>query len=61
LIGAGAKVLGRVEIGQCAKIGAGSVVLTNVAPHKTVAGVPAVVVGEAGEESPALEMDQGLD
>jgi serine O-acetyltransferase len=61
LIGAGAKVLGRVEIGHCAKIGAGSVVLTNVAPHKTVAGVPAVVVGEASEESPALEMDQGLD
>lgn len=60
LIGAGAKILGRVEIGRCAKIGAGSVVLQDVPPHVTVAGVPAVMVGEAREESPALEMDQSL-
>lgn len=59
LIGAGAKILGRVEIGTCAKIGAGSVVLDDVAPHVTVAGVPAVVVGQAGG-SPALGMDQSL-
>lgn len=60
LIGAGAKILGRVEIGQCAKIGAGSVVLTDVPPHKTVAGVPAVIVGEAREDAPALDMDQRI-
>ncbi len=60
LIGAGSKILGRVEIGECAKIGAGSVVLEDVAPHQTVAGVPAVVVGEAVEENPALGMDQTL-
>lgn len=60
LIGAGAKILGRVEIGRCAKIGAGSVVLEDVAPHVTVAGVPAVMVGEAREVSPALEMNQSL-
>lgn len=60
LIGAGAKILGRVEIGQCAKIGAGSVVLQDVAPHKTVAGVPAVLMGESIEENPALDMNQQL-
>lgn len=61
LIGAGAKILGRVEIGTGAKIGAGSVVLNDVPPHKTVAGVPAVVVGQSREENPAIEMNQHLD
>lgn len=61
LIGAGAKILGRVEIGTGAKVGAGSVVLADVAPHKTVAGVPAIVVGEAREDNPAIEMNQRLD
>ena len=60
LIGAGAKILGRVEIGMCAKIGAGSVVLKDVPPHKTVAGVPAEIVGESAEENPAAFMDQSL-
>ncbi len=60
LIGAGAKILGRVEIGECAKIGAGSVVLTDVPAHVTVAGVPAVVVGVAKEDAPALDMDQRI-
>ncbi|MBB5353101.1 serine O-acetyltransferase [Haloferula luteola] len=60
LLGAGAKILGRVEIGEGAKVGAGSVVLADVSPHTTVAGVPAVVVGRSAEESPALDMDQRL-
>lgn len=60
LLGAGAKILGRVEIGEGAKVGAGSVVLTDVPPHSTVAGVPAQLVGQAAEEAPALEMDQRL-
>jgi serine O-acetyltransferase len=60
LLGAGAKVLGRVEIGTGAKVGAGSVVLNDVPPHTTVAGVPAQVVGVSREDAPALEMDQGL-
>lgn len=60
LIGAGAKILGRVEIGTCAKIGAGSVVLEEVAPHTTVAGVPAVAVGTS-EDAPALDMNQRLE
>jgi serine O-acetyltransferase len=60
LLGAGAKILGRVEIGEGAKVGAGSVVLTDVPPHKTVAGVPAVIIGDSREISPALAMDQRL-
>ncbi len=58
LIGAGAKILGRVEIGRCAKVGAGSVVLDDVAEHCTVAGVPAKVVAHGQDNSPALDMDQ---
>lgn len=61
LLGAGAKILGRVEIGEGAKVGAGSVVLSDVPPHTTVAGVPAVVVGQAFEENPAIAMNQRLD
>jgi serine O-acetyltransferase len=57
LIGAGAKILGNVEIGTGAKVGAGSVVLKDVPPHTTVAGVPARVVGRCKVEEPALEMD----
>lgn len=60
LIGAGAKILGRVTIGECAKVGAGSVVLEDVPEHTTVAGVPAVVMGQSSEENPALGMDQTL-
>jgi serine O-acetyltransferase len=58
LIGAGAKVLGNIEIGAGAKIGSGSVVLDSVPPHTTVAGVPARIVGRTEVEEPALSMDQ---
>ncbi len=47
LISAGAKILGNIEIGECAKVGAGSVVLKSVPPRTTVAGVPARVVGDS--------------
>jgi serine O-acetyltransferase len=60
LIGAGAKILGNIEIGHCVRIAAGSVVLRPVPPNKTVAGVPARVVGEAGCAEPARTMDQIL-
>jgi serine O-acetyltransferase len=60
LIGAGAKVLGNVEVCEGAKIGAGSVVLSDVPAHCTVAGVPAKVVGGTEVEKPALEMDHQL-
>lgn len=61
LIGAGAKVLGNIKIGNCSRIAAGSVVLEPVPSCKTVAGVPAKIVGEAGCEQPALTMDQILN
>jgi serine O-acetyltransferase len=57
LIGAGAKILGNVEIGEGAKVGAGSVVLRDVPAHCTVAGVPAVIVGKPVSSAPALDMD----
>lgn len=60
LIGAGAKILGNIEVGHCAKIAAGSVVLSAVPNNKTVAGVPARVVGETGCDQPARQMDQLL-
>lgn len=53
LIGAGAKILGNIEIGACTRVAAGSVVLSDVPPYKTVAGVPARIVGEAGCNQPA--------
>lgn len=61
LIGAGAKVLGNIIVGNCSRIAAGSVVLHDVPPCKTVAGVPAKIVGEAGCDQPANTMDQLLD
>ena len=60
LLGAGAKVLGNVEIGRDAKVAAGSVVLHDVPPGATVAGVPAQIVGWSSGSVPALEMDQRL-
>ncbi len=60
LISAGAKILGNIEIGHCAKVGAGSVVLKSVAPRTTVAGVPAKPVGCAACEHPSMEMDHSI-
>ncbi len=61
LLGAGAKVLGNVEIGEGAKVGAGSVVLDSVPPHTSVAGVPARILGATKDVSPALGMCQRFD
>jgi serine O-acetyltransferase len=60
MIGAGAKILGNIEIGHCARIAAGSVVIKPVPNNVTVAGVPAKVVGEAGCPEPSRAMDQML-
>jgi serine O-acetyltransferase len=61
LIGAGAKVLGNIQIGHCARIAAGSVVLKDVPPCTTVAGVPAKVVGDVGcDDVSSMQMDQIL-
>lgn len=58
LIGAGAKVLGNVEIGEYSKIAAGSVVLTSIPPNSTAAGVPAKVIGKPFADIPAYAMNQ---
>lgn len=60
LIGAGAKILGNVEVGAGSRVGAGSVVLEPVPAHCTVAGVPAKVIGCAGCDRPAERMDHHL-
>ncbi|MEZ7813482.1 MAG: serine O-acetyltransferase [Paracoccaceae bacterium] len=60
MIGAGAKILGNITVGHCSRIAAGSVVLQDVPPCSTVAGVPAKVVGEAGCDQPSAMMDQLL-
>ena len=61
LLGAGAKILGNIRIGQGSKVGAGSVVLADVPEHVTVVGVPARIVGRPHGDQPALDMDQRVD
>lgn len=60
LLGAGAKVLGNITVGHCSRVAAGSVVLHAIPSNKTVAGVPARVVGDAGCDQPSVLMDQLL-
>lgn len=61
LIGAGAKILGNIEIGAMSKVAAGSVVLKDVPAHCTVAGVPAKVVRLHHNASfPSFDMDQTI-
>ncbi|MDH3580946.1 MAG: serine O-acetyltransferase [Hyphomicrobiales bacterium] len=60
MIGAGAKILGSISVGDCARIASGSVVLKDVPVNTTVAGVPAKVVGKAGCPEPARSMEQQL-
>jgi serine O-acetyltransferase len=60
LIGVGAKILGNIEVGEGAKIGAGSVVLDSVTAHTTVAGVPAKLMGQPKVSEPAFNMDHQL-
>ena len=61
LIGANASIIGNIEIGEGAKVGAGSVVMKDVPPHVTVAGVPAVIVGKPHCDNPAFDMEQDLE
>ncbi len=61
LLAAGCKVIGNIEVGEGAKVGAGSVVLDNVPPHVTVAGVPAKVVGKTSEAVPSHDMNQNWE
>ena len=61
LIGAGAQIFGNIEIGAGSLVAAGSVVLEDVPPHKTVAGSPARIVGDVTEAAPSHAMDQVHD
>ena len=61
LVGAGAKILGNIEIGLCSRVAAGSVVLHSVPPHTTVAGIPAKVVGASGSSEPARLMNHQIE
>jgi hypothetical protein len=60
LIGAGAKILGNIQIGEAAKIGAGSVVLRAIPPGATAVGAPAKIIGHKTEDDPAATNDQTL-
>lgn len=60
LLGAGAKVLGNIEIGDYAKVASGSVVLKPVPAGCTVAGVPARMVNCPTDATPARTMDHTL-
>ena len=60
LISVGAKVLGNIRVGDCAKIGGGSVVLTDVPPYSTAVGVPAKIVGKVTSE-PSRSMDHSMN
>jgi serine O-acetyltransferase len=60
LLGAGAKVLGNIQIGDYAKVASGSVVLKPVPAHCTAAGVPARLVNCPTGEEPARSMDHTL-
>jgi serine O-acetyltransferase len=61
LLAAGCKVIGNIEVGEGAKVGAGSVVLDDVPPHVTVAGVPAKIVGRTAEAIPSHDMNQNWE
>lgn len=60
LLGAGAKVLGNIEIGAGSRVAAGSVVLKPVPPGSTAAGVPARIIGQAGSEAPSHTMEHRI-
>lgn len=57
VIGTGAKVLGPIEIGEGARIGAGSVVLQSVPAGATVVGIPGRVVFHRGKKIDAIDLN----
>ena len=61
LLSTGAKLFGNIEVGEGAKVGAGSLVLKSVPAHVTVAGVPAKIIGRVKSAMPALDMDHRIE
>lgn len=61
LISVGAKILGNVTIGEGSRIGAGSVVLSDVPAYTTVAGVPGQIIGRGSQDHSSLSMDHFWD
>ena len=60
IVGAGAKVLGPVKVGDNARIGAGSVVVTDVPPNSTVVGIPGkVAYGKPSKMAPVIDLEHG--
>ena len=59
MIGAGAEILGNIEVGEGSKVAAGSVVLAPVPPHTTVAGVPAKPVGKPARRGAGIRHESG--
>ena len=61
LISVGAKVLGNIRVGECAKIGGGSVVLTDVPAYSTAVGVPAKIIHGVSSAQPSRQMDHSVE
>jgi serine O-acetyltransferase len=61
LISVGAKVLGNIRVGECAKIGGGSVVLTDVPAYSTAVGVPAKIIHGVSSTQPSRQMDHSVE
>jgi len=61
LVGAGAKILGGITIGEGSRIGAGSVVLDDIPPHSTVVGIPGKVVRVKGQDKQTDVTDQYIE
>ena len=57
----GRKSAGQYRVGECAKIGGGSVVLTDVPAYSTAVGVPAKIVGKVSTPTPSRQMDHSVD
>ena len=56
VIGAGAKILGNITIGECSRVGANSVVIRSVPPHSTALGIPARIVSNQQGVRPGDEL-----
>ena len=59
IVGAGAKVMGNITIGEYSKIGTGAVVLKDVPPQSTCVGVPGRIVKRRGVRHEEVDLDHG--